>query len=139
MSDQSLRCLLSGKLRTHFQLYGVFVCCFFPLIFISYYKQTEKILIRHRMMRCLIWVCTICICPIKRTLCFIWVNPIHIQCASGYSCPWGHITTRMVFYIPGDWLGLNKPYRPGRKAVSCGFFNLRLYSLPFRGFSIQSV
>ena len=31
-------------------------------------KQTMKILIRRRMMRRLIWVCTICLCHIKRTL-----------------------------------------------------------------------
>ena len=31
-------------------------------------KQIVKILIRHRIMRCLIWVCTVCLYPIKRTL-----------------------------------------------------------------------
>ena len=34
----------------------------------TFCKQTVKILIRHRIMRCLIWVCTVCLCPIKRTL-----------------------------------------------------------------------
>ena len=34
----------------------------------TYYKQTAKILIRRRIMRRLIWVYTVCLCPIKRTL-----------------------------------------------------------------------
>ena len=31
-------------------------------------KRTVKFLIRHRVMRCLIWICTVCIFPIKRTI-----------------------------------------------------------------------
>ena len=30
--------------------------------------QMVKILIRHRIMRCLIWICSVCLCPIKRLL-----------------------------------------------------------------------
>ena len=43
-------------------------CIFF--IFCSLYnwkscKQTVKTLIRRRIMRCLIWFCTVCLCPTK--------------------------------------------------------------------------
>ena len=37
-------------------------------------KQTMKILIRHCMMQCLIWVCTHCLCPVKGMLGPIWVQ-----------------------------------------------------------------
>ena len=33
-------------------------------------RQTVKILIRHCNMRCLIWTCTVCLCPIKRMFIF---------------------------------------------------------------------
>ena len=35
---------------------------------LDFFKQTLKTPMRHRMMRCLIWVCTVCLCPIYRTL-----------------------------------------------------------------------
>ena len=31
-------------------------------------KQTVETLIRRHVLRCLIWVCTVCICPTKRML-----------------------------------------------------------------------
>ena len=31
-------------------------------------KQTVETLIRRRILWCLIWVCTVCLCPTKRTL-----------------------------------------------------------------------
>ena len=45
---------------------GVFLCVFFSLNFNrGFCKQTVKFLI---IMRCLIWICTVCLCPTKRTL-----------------------------------------------------------------------
>ena len=41
----------------------------FPILNWTFCKQTVKILIRYRIMRCLIWTCTVCIRPIKRTPC----------------------------------------------------------------------
>ena len=34
----------------------------------NFCKQTVKNLIRHRVSRRLIWFCTVCLCPTKRTL-----------------------------------------------------------------------
>ena len=34
----------------------------------TFCKQTVETLIRHRILRCLIWVCTVCLCPTKKTL-----------------------------------------------------------------------
>ena len=34
----------------------------------TFYKQTVEILIKRRVSRRLIWVCTVCLCPSKRTL-----------------------------------------------------------------------
>ena len=40
-------------------------------------KQTVETLIRHHVrLRRLIWVCTICLCPRKRTLCIYGLNAI---------------------------------------------------------------
>ena len=39
---------------------------FFPNFNKPFCKQTVKILIRHCIIRCLIWICTVCLCPIKR-------------------------------------------------------------------------
>ena len=41
------------------------LCSNFDRIFC---KQTVETLIRHRVLRRLTWVCTICLCPTKRTL-----------------------------------------------------------------------
>ena len=41
---------------------------FFSKFNIRFCKQTVKILIKHRILRCLIWTGTVCPCPIKRTL-----------------------------------------------------------------------
>ena len=45
-------------------------------------KQKAKSLIRRRVLRRLIWFCTVCLCPIKRTLGlyglmyqYVWENP----------------------------------------------------------------
>ena len=35
----------------------------------TFCKQTAKILIRHSIMRCLIWFCNVCLCPIKKDAC----------------------------------------------------------------------
>ena len=39
-------------------------------------KQTVNFLIRHHIMWCLIWNCTVCLCPIKRTLGFYGLREI---------------------------------------------------------------
>ena len=39
-------------------------------------KQTVKIQTRHRIMRCLICSCTVCLCPIKRTLGLNWLTSL---------------------------------------------------------------
>ena len=41
---------------------------FFQILNIILCKPTVKILLRHRIMRCLIWVCTVSLCPIERAL-----------------------------------------------------------------------
>ena len=37
----------------------------------TFCKQTVETLIRH--MQCLIWVCNVCLCPIKRKLGLYWL------------------------------------------------------------------
>ena len=37
-----------------------------------------KILIRHRILRCLIWVCTVCLCHLKRMLGLYGLNIIRM-------------------------------------------------------------
>ena len=40
----------------------------------TFCKQTVETLIRHSVMRRLMWVCIVCLCPTKRTLArLIWV------------------------------------------------------------------
>ena len=41
---------------------------YFQIFNRTFCKQTVEILIRHRIMRCLIWDCSVCLCPIKRTV-----------------------------------------------------------------------
>ena len=53
-------------------LSGFYHC--FPILIGTFYKQTVKILIRHRIMRCLIWTCTVCLRPIKRTPCLYGIT-----------------------------------------------------------------
>ena len=52
---------------------------FFPNFKRIYCMQTVNILIRRRMMRRLIWVCTICTRPIKRTLSRIKLNSLKMR------------------------------------------------------------
>ena len=44
-----------------------------PLVILKYYiilcKQTVETMIRRLVLWRLIWVCTVCLCPTKRTLC----------------------------------------------------------------------
>ena len=42
----------------------------------TFCKQTVETLIRRRVLRRLIWVCTVCLCPTKRTLVLYGVNSI---------------------------------------------------------------
>ena len=46
---------------------------FFPNFDKPFCKQIVKILIRHCIIRCLIWICTVCLCHIKRIR-LIWVK-----------------------------------------------------------------
>ena len=34
----------------------------------TFWKQTVETLVRRRVLRRLIWVCTVCLCPTKKTL-----------------------------------------------------------------------
>ena len=67
LSQIDLPTFISGT--SSFPISGLLggICHFSPFNRI-FCKQTVKILIRHRIMRCLIWVCTVCLCPIKRNL-----------------------------------------------------------------------
>ena len=42
----------------------------------TFCKQTVGTLIRSSILRCLIWVCTVCLCPTKKDARLIWVNHI---------------------------------------------------------------
>ena len=60
---------------------SIFVLRVFDGIFHCYsnldrtiYKQTVETLIRRRVLRCLIWICTVCLFTTKRTLGIIWVT-----------------------------------------------------------------
>ena len=44
----------------------------------TYCKQIVTILIRHRNMRRLVWIYTVCLCPLKRTLCIIGLSILYI-------------------------------------------------------------
>ena len=71
-SQDSLRMDLPTLIsrKSPFKIIGVLggVFHFFPNFNRTFCKQTVKILIRHRIMQCLIWVCTVCLCLLKRTL-----------------------------------------------------------------------
>ena len=45
----------------------------------TFCKQTVMILIRHRIMRCLIWISTVCLCAIKKDARFIQVNSVYFM------------------------------------------------------------
>ena len=53
-----------------FQILGVLggIFHFYSNSNIRFCEQTVETLIRRRIMRCLIWVCAVCLCPTKRTL-----------------------------------------------------------------------
>ena len=53
---------------SNFRGAGWYFSFFYPNFDRTFYKQIEKILSRHHIMRCLIWVCTVCLCSIKSTL-----------------------------------------------------------------------
>ena len=52
--------LFEGMLGGIFHVYSNFK--------INYCEQTVENLIRRRVLRCLIWFCTVCLCPTERTL-----------------------------------------------------------------------
>ena len=53
---------------------GCFFFIFYSNLERTIYKQTVETLIRHRVLRRLIWVCTVCLFTTKRTLVIIWVK-----------------------------------------------------------------
>ena len=63
-----LTCQLLSVGRVHFQLYECWLVFshFCPNSNSTSWKQIAKIL-----MRCLIWICTFCLCPTKRTLAYM--------------------------------------------------------------------
>ena len=62
-------CLPLSVGRVHYQFHRCWVLFFFfQILIITFGKQTMKALIRQRIMRCLIWVCTVCLYPTNRTL-----------------------------------------------------------------------
>ena len=56
---------------------------FFPNFNKRFCKQTVKFLIRHRIMRCLIWICPVSLCPQKRTL-----RLYNLNCGRGQTERW---------------------------------------------------
>ena len=40
----------------------------------TFCEQTVETLIRRRILRRLIWVCAVCLCPTKKDAMLIWVN-----------------------------------------------------------------
>ena len=47
---------------------GWYFFIFYSNFYIKFCKQTVETLIRCCILWCLIWVCTVCLCPTKRTL-----------------------------------------------------------------------
>ena len=47
-------------------------------------NQTVETLIRPRILWHLIWVCTVCLCPIKRTLGLYWLNANDLNAISKF-------------------------------------------------------
>ena len=53
---------------SNFRVVGVCVCVFPNFKIRRFCKQIVKFLIRHRIIGCLIWICTVFLCPMKRML-----------------------------------------------------------------------
>ena len=49
---------------------------FIQILIRAFCKQTVETLIRHRILWCLIWVCTVCLCPTKRMLGLYGLTPM---------------------------------------------------------------
>ena len=45
----------------------------------TFYEQTVENLINHRVLRRLIWVCTVCLCPTKKEARLIVVNRTQLE------------------------------------------------------------
>ena len=65
----------------YFKFYGCWMVFF---IFLSnsyrpFCEQTVEIMIRRRRTRRLIWVCTVCLCPTKRTLGLYGLKRLDLQ------------------------------------------------------------
>ena len=53
---------------SNFEFFCFFLFFFYSIFERNFYKQTVENLIRRRVLRRLIWFCTVCRCPTKRTL-----------------------------------------------------------------------
>ena len=72
---------------------GTFHC--FPNCNRMFFEQTVKNLIRHHIMLCLIWICTLCLHTIKRKLCLhglILIPPL-------FYCPENVVCFLCLLYI----------------------------------------
>ena len=57
----------------------------------TFCEQTVEVLIRRRVLRRLIWICTVCLCPTKGTLSLYGLKEMHIlvtQCQVSASEPY---------------------------------------------------
>ena len=59
---------LISRTTTFYCVLGVFFFLNISNFNRTFCKQNVKILIRHCIMQCLMWICTVCICPTKRWL-----------------------------------------------------------------------
>ena len=67
---------------------------YFFSLFLTFCMQTVETLIRCCILRHLIWVCIVCLCPSKRTLYrLIWVNDSRFRCIKNwpFTCRWKSI------------------------------------------------
>ena len=65
-----MNCPISISRTSQFQILGVLsgIVHFYSNSNRRFSEQTVETLIRRRVLRCLIWVCAVCLCPTKRTL-----------------------------------------------------------------------
>ena len=73
---------------------------YFFQVLIEHCKQTVKTQIRHRIVPCLIWVCTVCLSPIERMLdlYITWVEVLFLQL--GFGAFSRCIAVQVLFNIP---------------------------------------
>ena len=74
LSQMEFRLLSVGSVHFRFKSCWVGFFSFYSIFIRTFCKQRVENLIRRRVVRRLIWVCTVCICPIKSTLGLYGVN-----------------------------------------------------------------